>query len=125
MFFFLIGKFCVNFFSYSKVKGKFQLLGVASMFIAGKLEEIYPPFAEEWSVLTAKTFTREQIRRMEKILLNAIDFDVQPPTVLTFIEQLCNELNMDRKILYLAMVREAKKTPWCQFCFCFFSISAS
>lgn len=86
------------------MKNKFQLLGVAAMFIAGKIEEIYPPFAHEWAELTAKTYTAKQVKAMEKVLLSTIDFDVQPPTILTFIEHLCNKLNMDSKILYLAMV---------------------
>lgn len=86
------------------MKNKFQLLGVAAMFIAGKLEEIYPPFTKEWSDLTAKCYTPLQIRMMEKVLLQTIEFDVQPPTIIAFIEHLCCELNMDKKILYLAMV---------------------
>lgn len=88
-----------------KVSDKFQLLGVAAMFIAGKIEEIHPPYGEEWADLTAKSYTPEQISRMERLLLSTLQFDVQPPTIISFIEHLCHELNMDRKILYLAMVR--------------------
>lgn len=87
-----------------KVSNKFQLLGVAAMFIAGKIEEIYPPFAAEWAEMTDKSYTAEQINRMERLLLTTLKFDVQPPTIISFIEHLCHELNMDRKILYLAMV---------------------
>lgn len=83
---------------------KFQLLGVTAMFVAGKLEEIYPPFSHELADLTAESYTPQQIRRMEKLLLTTIEFDVQPPIIPNFIEHLCHELNMDRKILYLAMV---------------------
>lgn len=87
-----------------KVKNKLQLLGSAAMFVAGKIEEVYPPFAKEWSELCAKEYTAEQIKRMEKTMLYIIDFYTQPPTILTFIEHMCTELNMDRKILYLALV---------------------
>lgn len=75
------------------------------MFVAGKLEEVYPPLAKEWADLTCNTFTKEQVKRMERILLSAIGFDVQPPTALTFIQHLCREFDVDTRVLYLAMVR--------------------
>lgn len=86
------------------VKHKLQLVGVAAMSVAGKLEEIRPPLTKQWCDATVNTYTSQQVKGMEKLLLDVLDFQLQPPTALVFIELLCNEFKMDSKIFNLAMV---------------------
>ena len=46
-------------------KRDFQLLGVASLFIASKLEDIYPPELEELCYLCDSAYNKEEILAME------------------------------------------------------------
>ena len=39
----------------------YQLLGVTSMLIAAKYDEIYPPFIKDFIYITDKAYTKEQI----------------------------------------------------------------
>jgi len=46
-------------------KSDVQLVGVASLLIATKYEEIYPPTVKDFIYLTDNTYTRKQIIAME------------------------------------------------------------
>ena len=46
-------------------RSKLQLVGVASLMIAGKYEEIYPPTVKDYVYITDKAYTREDVLRME------------------------------------------------------------
>lgn len=47
-------------------KEEIQLLGVASLLIATKYEEIYPPTVKDFVYITKNSFTAENILDMEK-----------------------------------------------------------
>ncbi|CAH0564593.1 unnamed protein product [Brassicogethes aeneus] len=87
----------------SVVKEKFQLVGAAAMMLAGKVEEIYPIETSEWSFLTGDSFTKRQILKMEQMILKVLLFNMQPPTICSFIEHLCTQFNFDAKTKHLAM----------------------
>lgn len=87
-----------------QTRNKLQLLGAAAMMIAGKIDEIYPPLCADWEYLTCNSYDGDQIKRMERLVLEVLDFNVQPPTALTFIRLLCTEHDFDNKTLYLSMV---------------------
>ncbi len=57
-------------------KSQVQLVGVASLLIATKYEEIYPPTVKDFIYLTDDTYTREQILAMEFNILHSLDFDI-------------------------------------------------
>lgn len=88
-----------------QIREKFQLLGAAAMLLASKIEEIYPPDVKEWVFLTENTFTVRQVLRMEQLLLKVLQFKVQPPTMLVFIQHFCVTHELDKETMYLAMVR--------------------
>lgn len=48
---------------------KLQLVGVTAMFVASKYEEIMAPSVEEFSFMTENTYSREEILKGEKIIL--------------------------------------------------------
>lgn len=84
-------------------RGKLQLVGAASMFIAAKYEEIYPPDVGEFAYITDDTYTKKQVLRMEHLILKVLSFDVAVPTANWFCEHLLNESNVDEKTKSLAM----------------------
>lgn len=69
----------------SVLRGKLQLVGTASMYIAAKYEEITPPDVAEFVYITDDTYTKKQVLRMEHLLLKVLDFNMNAPTVNWFL----------------------------------------
>ncbi|KAG4953573.1 hypothetical protein JHK82_039192 [Glycine max] len=66
---------------------KLQLLGVASMLIASKYEEIKPPDVEDFCYITDNTYSKEEVVNMEADILKALKFELGGPTVKTFLRR--------------------------------------
>jgi len=60
----------------------FQLIGVTSIFIAAKLEEIYVPDIKYFSQATGYFSSADQIRQMEKLIMASLDYKMYPMTLL-------------------------------------------
>lgn len=71
----------------SVLRGRLQLVGAASMFLAAKYEEIYPPDVKEFVYITDDTYTQEQVLKMETLILKVLSFDVAAPTINIFAER--------------------------------------
>ena len=69
----------------SVLRGKLQLVGTASMYIAAKYEEITPPDVSEFVFITDDTYTKKQVLRMEHLLLKCLDFRMSTPTIQWFL----------------------------------------
>ncbi|CRK96014.1 CLUMA_CG009454, isoform A [Clunio marinus] len=92
-----------RFLSYmSVVRAKLQLVGTAAMFIASKYEEIYPPEIGEFVYITDDTYTKQQVLRMEKLLLKVLSFDLCAPSALAFINLYSSMINIPDKVKFLA-----------------------
>ncbi|KAH9919354.1 cyclin-like protein [Amylocystis lapponica] len=55
---------------------KLQLVGVTAMFIAAKYEEILAPSVEEFVFMTENGYTREEILKGERIVLQTLEFKI-------------------------------------------------
>ncbi|GFR65181.1 cyclin-A2-like [Elysia marginata] len=66
---------------------KLQLVGTACMLIAAKYEEIYPPDVAEFVYITDDTYTRNQVIKMESVILKLLEFRLAVPTVTWFCER--------------------------------------
>ncbi|KAI0028861.1 cyclin-like protein [Vararia minispora EC-137] len=55
---------------------KLQLVGVTAMFIASKYEEVLAPSADEFVFMTEKGYTKKEILKGERIILQTLDFKV-------------------------------------------------
>jgi len=69
----------------SVLRGKLQLVGTASMYVAAKYEEIIPPDISEFVYITDDTYTKKQVLRMEHLLLKVLDFKMSAPTTNWFL----------------------------------------
>ncbi|KAK9270944.1 hypothetical protein L1049_026532 [Liquidambar formosana] len=79
---------------------RLQLLGVSSMLIASKYEEINPPHVEDFCYITDNTYTKKEMVEMEADILKYLKFEMGNPTTKTFLRRL------------LAVVAQGKyKTP--------------
>ncbi|XP_050072276.1 G1/S-specific cyclin-E, partial [Anopheles maculipalpis] len=63
-------------------KTHLQLLGITSLFIAAKVEEIYPPKIGEFAYVTDGACTDEDILREELLVLSTLDWKINPVTVM-------------------------------------------
>ncbi|MEN2498074.1 MAG: G2/mitotic-specific cyclin-B2, variant 2 [Marteilia pararefringens] len=64
-----------------------QLYGIASMWIACKMEEIYPPPMSDFLIVTDNAFDEHEMCECERIILQTLKFDVNPPTSLHFLKR--------------------------------------
>ncbi|PWA56303.1 Cyclin A/B/D/E [Artemisia annua] len=64
---------------------RLQLLGVSSMLIASKYEEITPPHTEDFCDITDNTYTKQEVVKMEAEVLKTLKFEMGNPTVKTFL----------------------------------------
>ena len=76
---------------------KLQLVGVTSMFIASKYEDIYPPEVKDFSYITDNAYTNKEILKMEMEILTTLNFNITFPTPYRFIEIYRKLLNLDDK----------------------------
>ncbi|XP_052793295.1 G2/mitotic-specific cyclin-A-like [Mya arenaria] len=87
----------------SVLRGKLQLVGAASMFLAAKYEEIYPPDVSEFVYITDDTYDTKQILRMEHLILKVLAFDVAVPTTNWFCEAFLKSCDADDRLQSLTM----------------------
>ena len=81
---------------------KLQLVGVASMFIASKYEEIYPPELKDFVYITDNAYVKADVLDMESKMLGSLEFDIMVPTQWSFFEIFVKKLHLDQKTLNLA-----------------------
>ncbi|KAF5792268.1 putative cyclin domain-containing protein [Helianthus annuus] len=67
---------------------RLQLLGVSSMLIAAKYEEISPPHTEDFCYITDNTYTKQEVVKMEADVLKALKFEMGNPTVKSFLRRI-------------------------------------
>lgn len=67
-----------------------QLVGITALLVAAKFEEIHPPHINDFVYVTDKAYTREEIIKMEVLILGALDFKVCTSTATMFLERYQN-----------------------------------
>ncbi|XP_017309740.1 G1/S-specific cyclin-E2 [Ictalurus punctatus] len=67
-------------------KERLQLIGITALFIASKIEEIYPPKLTELAYVTDGACLEEEILQMELIMLKALNWDLYPETVVSWMK---------------------------------------
>jgi len=72
-----------------------QLVGVTSMFIASKYEEMYAPEIGDFVYITDQAYTESQIRDMETKILGALGFELGRPLPLHFLRRNSKAGNVD------------------------------
>ncbi|KAG6478074.1 cyclin-A3-1-like isoform X2 [Zingiber officinale] len=77
-----------RFLSFNPInRHRLQLLGVSSMLIASKYEEITPPSVEDFCYITDNTYTKQEVVKMETDVLNFLKFELGSPTTKTFLRR--------------------------------------
>ncbi|XP_065340429.1 G2/mitotic-specific cyclin-B2-like [Cloeon dipterum] len=68
-------------------KSQLQLVGVTSLLIASKYEEIYCPTIADCVYVTNYTYTKKQVVKMESMILGALAFNIGRPLPLQFLRR--------------------------------------
>lgn len=96
---------CINiidrYLSQKNISRKYlQLLGITSLFIASKYEEIYAPSAKDLIFMTDNAYKIEEMIKMENEILGVLKFELTFPTSLRFLELYGDFLNLDEINLF-------------------------
>ena len=84
-------------------KDKLQLLGVTSLFIAAKYEEIYPPTIKEFLSVCDHAFMKTEMINLESKILAVIDFRLAAPSILAFAQRYSMLADFSKKEYYFCM----------------------
>lgn len=68
-------------------KNQLHILGVTSLLISTKYEEIYPPELKDLLSVSENKFTRKEVLAMERDMLLTLQFDVTAPSSYRFLER--------------------------------------
>lgn len=74
-----------------------QLYAIASLLIASKYEEIYPPEVADLVYLTQNAYHKRDILRAEIVILKQVNFDLGKPIPLTFLRRFSKAAHCDVK----------------------------
>ncbi|RDX89049.1 putative cyclin-A3-1, partial [Mucuna pruriens] len=84
-------------------KSRFQLLGISSLFIASKYEEVDVPYLDQFCSITDDTSDKAEVVKMEADIFKTLKFEMGNPTVKTFLRR------------FASVASENQKTPNLQF----------
>ncbi|OVA18788.1 Cyclin [Macleaya cordata] len=79
-----------------------QLLGISSMLIASKYEEIWAPEVNDFVTISDRTYTREHILGMEKSILGMLGWTLTVPTPYVFLVRFIKAAVADKEMENMA-----------------------
>jgi len=68
-------------------RGKLQLVGVAAMFLASKIEEVYAPACSDFVYITDNAYTEDEIKATELRIVKALEFNLSQPVAINFLRR--------------------------------------
>lgn len=78
------------------------MVGIASLLIVAKYEEIYPPLLKDFVFMADNTYQADEILDMEKKILFSLDFDLSLTTSYRFLERFAKLAKLDTVTFYLS-----------------------
>jgi len=76
---------------------KLQLVGITCMLLASKYEEIYPPSVDDFVYISDNTYSRDEVLRMETVLLNSLKFSLTNATTWEFARRFAAACGLDKR----------------------------
>lgn len=83
-------------------RSRLQLVGVATLLIAAKYEEIYPPEFRDLVYITDRAYNKQEILEMESEIVNTLQYQFTIPTVHSFLCRYLKSAHADRAMVQLA-----------------------
>lgn len=75
-----------------------QLVGITGMLLACKYEEISVPLLEDFIYISDRAYTKEDLLKMEKSMLNTLQFDMSVPTPFVFMRRILKAAEFGTKL---------------------------
>ncbi|KAK6151349.1 hypothetical protein DH2020_013984 [Rehmannia glutinosa] len=92
--------------SKTTLRKELQLVGMSAMLIASKYEEIWAPEVNELVCISDRTYTNEQVLKMEKRILGELEWNLTVPTpyvfLVRFIKASMTDSNVESMVYFLA-----------------------
>jgi cyclin B len=83
-------------------RSKLQLVGVSSLLLASKYEEIYPPELRDLVYITDKAYNKTEILQMENDIVCTLQWNMTVPTIHSFLCRFLKAAHADRTMVQLA-----------------------
>ena len=80
-------------------------MGVTSLLISTKYEEIYPPELKDLLTVSENKFKKPEVLKMEQLILQTLDFDLTSPSAYRFLERfrkVSTIVSSEDKVFYFA-----------------------
>lgn len=74
---------------------RLQLVGIAAMLISSKYEEIYPPEIKDFTYITDRAYSKQDVLDMEGSILDALNFNITVPSCYRFLERFARLSNLE------------------------------
>jgi cyclin B len=84
------------------LRPRLQLLGVSSLLIASKYEEIYPPQIHELVYICDNAYSRTDIIKMETQILKTLEYQITQPSAHTFLVRYLKAGLADKQMTQMA-----------------------
>lgn len=81
---------------------RLQLVGVTSLLIASKYEEIYPPELRDLVYICDRAYTRTEIIDMEENILKTLEYNITIPSAHAFLVRFLKAAHADKRIVQLS-----------------------
>lgn len=79
-----------------------QLVGITAIWVAAKYEEMWAPTVQECVSITANTYSRDEVLRMERTVLAALKFKLTVPTCYSLMARLLDVMDADQTMRHCA-----------------------
>jgi len=76
-------------------RGQLQLVGVAAMFLASKIEEIYSPEIGDFVYITDDAYSKAEVRAMELRIVKSLKFELGDPLSINFLRRFSKAGDVD------------------------------
>lgn len=80
----------------------YQLVGGAALWLASKFEEVWPPQVDDIVKLADRSFTANEVLKMEQELLQTLDFNINRPAPITFLRRYSKLADVDTELHSMA-----------------------
>ncbi|KAM3290425.1 hypothetical protein P3S67_018714 [Capsicum chacoense] len=80
------------------IREKLQLVGITTFLLACKYEEVSVPVVEDLILIYDKAYARKEALEMEKLMVNALQFNMTVPTTYVFMRQFLKASQSDKKV---------------------------
>ncbi|XP_022132403.1 G2/mitotic-specific cyclin-2-like isoform X2 [Momordica charantia] len=84
------------------VRKKLQLVGLVSMLLACKYEEVSVPIVGDLILISDKAYSRKEVLEMETVMLNCLQFNMSVPTPFVFLQRFLKAAQSDKKLELMA-----------------------